>query len=137
MRYDRKVDLTALRGELLTRIDVEAEDMRTRFVTPGSAQSMVSMEKRQEAELFMTNPEVSPALVPHLVSEAAMAGVDVFDIAVDVLTMAERWKVVSALIESRRLAAKSAVRDAETAMTARAAARVDWSDIEAYSGSAV
>ena len=129
MKIDRRVDLTRLRGDLINRIDADTEKVRGHFITLGAGQSMVYAQKRAEAEAWSANPDLPPSEIPHLYAEAQAFGVEVIDVVADVLTLAEQWKSVSAIIESRRLEAKERVRSAQTVAEIRAAATIDWTDV--------
>lgn len=129
MKIDRRADLSRLRDDLINRVDADTEEVRGHFITLGAGQSMVYAQKRAEAEVWSANPDVPPSEVPHLYAEANAFGVEVIDIVADVLTLAEQWKSVSAVIESRRLEAKERLRNAQTVADLRAAAFIDWTDI--------
>ncbi|RWM27909.1 MAG: hypothetical protein EOR77_30790 [Mesorhizobium sp.] len=125
-------DLTALQALAKEYIDAQAENVRSRFITLGSGQAMVYQQKRLEAEAYMADPEIAPGEIPHLVREAALNDIPLFDQAVIVLTMAEQWKVVSSYIEDFRLAAKKAVALATTPAAIDVAKQIDWSPIMAF-----
>ncbi|KQS84345.1 hypothetical protein [Rhizobium sp. Leaf383] len=121
-----KKDLTPIRDAALARIDREAEATRGIFMTLGSGQAMVYDQKRDEAENFMRDQDINHGEIPHLVAEAAMNQITLFDQAVIYLTMRQQWLTVSPMIEDRRLAAKAAVSLAMTPAEIEAAATVDW-----------
>ena len=126
MRIEKKVDLTALEFELLADIDQQAEQVRGLFITNTPSQPAVYLQKEAEAEAFMADQNIAPALIPNLVREAARTGETLFDVAVVILTQAQFWREKSAQIEDLRLGAKEQVRAATTVAGKRAAAKVEW-----------
>jgi hypothetical protein len=107
-------DLTPLRTAAEQEIDATAEAVRGLFITSGSGQSMVYTQKEKEAELVTADPDVNPAVVPHIVLEAQLNGLTLLDQAAIVLTMAHQWRELSSHIEVARLAGKAQVREAQT-----------------------
>ena len=130
MQLKLSKNLIPLKSAALIDIDRQAETVRARFVTPGSAQTMVYDQKRTEADLYMADPETPTHLLPHLLAEAAMNGITPFEQAVEYLTMQQLWLTVSPVIEMRRLGAKHAVGAAQTPAAIEAARNVSWIDIE-------
>lgn len=123
-------NLTPLKAAAKVKIDAEAEAVRGQFITLGSGQAMVYMEKRLEAEDVCANPAMNDwAAVPHIGREAELSGISLLDQAAIILTMAEHWKGVSSMIEKIRLAAKNAVDAATNPAEIETAAAVDWSAI--------
>lgn len=130
MRLVLKKDLAHERVHAKKHIDEDAELVRSLFITPGSGQALVYQQKRAEAELVSSDPEINPALVPHIAREADLNGISLLDQAAIVLTMAHQWTEISSMIEERRLAAKAAIDAARTPAEIEAVI-VDWSDIKA------
>lgn len=129
MKLSLAKDLTHLKEEAKKLIDERAEKARGRYITLGAGQSMVYDQKRTEAEAFMANENVSPAEIPHLVSEASRNGITVFEQAVIFLSMRQQWLNISPIIEDKRLAAKDAVDAAVNPAQIEAATIIDWSDL--------
>ena len=129
MKLSLSKNLAPLRAQALLDIDAQAETVRGFFITPGSGQALVYDQKRAEAETYMADPAAQHSEIPHLVSEAAMNGISLFDQAVDYLTMRQMWLTISPAIEMRRLAAKAAVASAQTPAAIAVAGSIDWSDI--------
>ncbi|QNG62644.1 hypothetical protein B1VFA_109 [Rhizobium phage B1VFA] len=133
MRFDLKVGLAAIKAELKAKVDVQAGQLRSLYITTIPGQDMVYMEKRIEAELVVADPALGETLavaeIPHVAREAAASGVSRFDKAVEILTIANLWKQIFPMIEERRLSVKSAIDAAATVAEARAAADADWSDL--------
>lgn len=129
MRFDIREDLPALKSKLQADIDRNAGEIRLLFITDAPGQDMIYQEKRREAEALQANPDLPAEQTPHLTAEAAAFGVARAEKAAEILTRAGAWTIISALIETRRLSAKAAVQAATSAISARAAANVDWSDV--------
>ena len=119
----QQADLATVQAELLVAIDNAAEQVRTQYVTPGSAQAMVYLQKRAEAEAYLADSEAS---APHIHAEALATGQTPEAVASEVIAMAGQWQAVSAEIEAKRQGAKKAVMAATTITTARQAAQVEW-----------
>jgi D-alanyl-D-alanine dipeptidase len=123
-----EVDLDAVRGSLYAKIDAAAEEVRARFVTPGSAQAMIYLKKEAEARAVVWG-QSKPT--PFLDAEAAATGVTVADLAALVVTKAEAWDAKAAQIEALRRAAKAAVAQADNIAAMHTAAQVNWAEAEA------
>ena len=117
---DSAAVLMALKVFINAEIDKAAELQRLLYITPGAGQSMVYRQKEMEAELVVADPQIAPALVPHIAAEAVAFDTSLFDCAVVVLTMAQQWRTVSSGIETTRLVAKATVDAAATPEEARA-----------------
>jgi len=87
-------------------IDQAAEQARLQSMTPGSGQAMTYEAKYQEAL-------VGSGVL--LSAEAEVLGVSVQEVAASILQARQRWQVVNAQIEAKRLKAKKEVREAKTA----------------------
>ncbi|AHC30460.1 tail assembly chaperone [Rhizobium phage vB_RleS_L338C] len=133
MRFDVKAGLQSVKDELKAKVDYEAWQLRSQYITTIPGQDMVYMEKRLEAEIVVADPDLgenlSAAEIPHVAKEATTSGVSRFDKSVEILTLANLWKQVSPAIEDRRLSTKSAIDAAITVAEARALSVVDWSDL--------
>lgn len=101
-------------------IDRMAERGREIYITPGSGQAMVYLEKQREARAFVDDPD--PGDYPLL---EAMVDIDInpdtdlpvastHEAALLVLAMAGAWKAAAVDIEKRRIRAKRAVEVANT-----------------------
>jgi hypothetical protein len=126
-----QIDLDVLTTELLLSIDQSAEATRGLFITNTASQPAVYMAKEAEATALMADLEISDDVVPNIAREAQRTGESRFDVAVVILTKAETWRQISAMIEDIRLSAKDGVRAASNAVTKRQAAVIDWSAITA------
>lgn len=124
--------LDDLKKSALKKIDQRAEIIRGYFITEGSGQSMVYRQKEIEATNFIADQNITSAEIPHITAEAALFNVSVFEQAVLVLTMAEQWKSISAIIENIRLAAKENVKSAADYKELSAALDVNWSSVLMY-----
>lgn len=108
-------------------IDVAAGEVRKLYITATPGQEMLYQQKRAEAEMVCSNPEIDPVYTPHIAREALANGVSLLDQAAVVLTMANQWMVISSIIEDMRLAAKKAVTAATTPAEIKQAATIEWS----------
>lgn len=132
MKIDYVPDLAPDRSAAVAKIDDAAEAMRGNFITKGSGQAMVYQQKKLEAEMFMANNEIADNAIPHIVAEAALNGYTKYQQAYIVLYMADQWKFISTVIESKRLLAKNHVAEAGNAAAIQAATVLDWSDLAPY-----
>ncbi|MCV3738392.1 hypothetical protein OCK02_19480 [Rhizobium sp. TRM96647] len=131
MRFDLRDDLPTLKAKLQADIDRSAGEIRLLFITDAPGQGMIYQEKRREAEALLADPDLPPEQTPHLTAEAAAFDMTRAEKATEILAQAVAWTTVSATIETRRLAAKASVQAATSAIAARTAAAVDWSDVAA------
>lgn len=121
--------LAEARAVAKAEIDRQAEVAREAYITAGSGQAMVYLEKQREARAYMDDMQGDYPLL------AAMVDIDInpasgFPVATIgegaqvVLALAAAWKTAAIGIEKRRLRAKRAVdgaesvEDVEAAMTA-------------------
>ena len=127
---NKLAELKAKCEQCCRAIDVRAEEIRALYITPGSGQALVYMEKRREAQLFKDNPSVEEALIPHLVREAAIFGMTVAEKSDEILAQSAFWQNKSAEIEEIRLSAKKHVSEAQTMVEMENRQRlVDWSSV--------
>lgn len=119
-------DLATLKADALRSIDAAAEEYRLQFLTAGSGQAMAYRQKLDEARAFVADPEIDPALVPHIIAEASATGMTPADKAAQIIATFDGWVQISAGIEGKRAAAKAAVEAAQTAEEVATAASVDW-----------
>jgi len=130
MRISVTKDLAPLKQQAKVEIDQEAERTRLLFITPGDGQAMAYEEKRSEARAYQADPNIDPAEIPHLVSEADVLGITVAEMAQMILDMTAQWKAVSVEVERLRIAGKAAV-DAATSVPAIEAAKPDFGPVRA------
>lgn len=124
-------DLSTYRAEAETYVDQQAGQIRLLYVTHAPAQDMVYQEKREEARLVLSGQQYDEADVPHIMREAADSGVTVEKKAHEIVAQANYWKQVSAIIESRRLSAKNAIRQANSEDAIDKAKVIQWNDVMA------
>ena len=115
--------LDAYKDEVKAEVDAVVEKLRLRFVTPGSAQAMVYVEKEAEARAFSAG---STEAIPHITLEAEETGQSVTQLASIVVMMADRWKLVSARLEAKRQGVKKQISEATDHSGVTLAAKVDW-----------
>lgn len=120
------VDISVLRADAVAKIDRDAEAYRLKFITNGSGQVMAYQQKLAEAKAKVANGSIANAAIPHIVAEAAIDGGSLTEKAEQIVATFEAWQTISAGIEGKRMAAKKAVAEAETAEAITAAAAVIW-----------
>ena len=123
-------DPAVLKARLKANIDASAEKERLKYVTPGSAQSMVYNAKNAEANAYLAVVDAggtpTPEDYPIINAEAIATGATIADTVTLVKTTALAWYSVAAQIEAQRMAAKQAVEAAATVQDAITAAEVTW-----------
>lgn len=107
-------------------VDAAAEAYRLSYITGGSGQAMAYQQKLEEAQAYLDDPSLTAAECPHIYAEIGITGETADAVAVVVVDMHAAWKVKSAEIEHKRLAAKAAIDEAATAPAIKAAAKVRW-----------
>ena len=122
-----EIDLDALKAEAVSKVDRAAEAYRMNFITPGFGQVMAYQQKLAEARAKVGNASIADAEIPHIVSEAAATGKTKQDVAQSIVETFETWQTLSASIEGKRMAAKTAIAAAETAEAINAARNINWS----------
>lgn len=121
-----EIDLDVLRENAVVKVDRAAENYRLNFITAGTGQMMTYQQKLIEARAKLANGSIADADIPHIVAEAEATGTTKTAVAQDIADRFEGWQVMSAAIEGRRMAAKKAIAEAETAAAIEAAANVNW-----------
>lgn len=116
----------------MVAVDESAGRVRKQFITSVPGQDMIYQQKRIEAQLVVTNPHINPDLVPHIKYQAEINNHSLLSEANAVLAIAREWSELSAIIEARRLAAKKAIREAETEMEIIRLMEIDWSDLTTW-----
>lgn len=124
-------DLSAYRAEAEAYVDQQAGQIRLLYVTQAPAQDMVYQEKREEARLVLSGQQYDETDIPHIVREAADSGVTVEKKAHEIVARANYWKQISAIIESHRLSAKNAIRQAKSEDAIDKAKHIRWDDVAA------
>lgn len=124
MRLTVGRSLDKLKEIAATKVDVEAEQQRGQFITPGSGQAMVYLEKERQARGYLADS--TQEAFEHIHLEATATGKTPEQVATEILAKAGEWRQVSAVIESKRLGAKKAISDASTSAEIDAASTVDW-----------
>lgn len=109
------------------RIDRRAGEIRLRFKSGGEGQDAVYLMKQAEAEACLAAAAAGAApsgAYPMLEAEVGITAADVVAVAQAVAAKAAAWRLLSAAIEARRLAAKAAV----LAATDDRAAQAVWAE---------
>jgi hypothetical protein len=110
-RWDRNKeawieDTDGVERQALLDVDRAAESARAQIITAAPGQAMTYEAKYQEAL-------VGSGVL--LSAEAEILGVSVHEVAASILQARQRWQVVNAQIEAKRLKAKKEIREAKTA----------------------
>lgn len=133
MPFDIRADLPALKSQLQNKIDAEAGTVRASFITVTGGQEMVYLAKQAEALAIVADIDqganVPDGETPHVTAEAVADQVSRFEKAVEIITVANEWALISPLIETTRLQAKAAIAAASSAPAARDAAQVNWTAV--------
>jgi hypothetical protein len=119
------IDLAPIKASLKQRIDIEAENARLKYITPGSGQALEYREAADEATRWaelsgqgvypMLQASVDAGEAPNLAAAAAM-----------ISQRENAYAIIGATIRRLRLSAKRAVDEATDVATANAAAVVEW-----------
>lgn len=116
-------DLTAVKAGALAKIDADAE----RFaVAPGKAAAHAA--KTLEASKW--KPGSDRAKFPFMSAECDATGVDMDKVAATIMSKNEEATAKAAAVESARLGARMAVRNAKTILEIHAAMQVDWESMK-------
>jgi len=119
-------DLFALRAALLARVDEQAEQVRSRFITATPGQIGTYVLKEAAARAWLAD-NTAPTVM--LAPEAASRGMTIAALVEEVIANAEAWTHLSGLIEGGRFAAKAAIASATTIGGIAEAEKVDWSAV--------
>lgn len=119
--------LASIKAELKAGIDVQAEQVRLRYITAGAGQAMTYQRKAEEARACLSDTDPVPADYPMLAAEVGITAEDLPGVAQIVNAAHEAWIAIGAQIEAARLGAKAAIEAADTVVEARLAAEaVNW-----------
>ncbi|WP_024896824.1 hypothetical protein [Brucella rhizosphaerae] len=119
--------LLEVKTSLKALVDLEAENERLKYITPGNGQAMTYQQKVTEAQAFKaaTNPKASD--YPMLSSEVGITAETIGEVADVILAAFAQWQQIGAMIESIRLGAKRDIDAAEDEAVARAiVAAIVW-----------
>ena len=119
-------NLTTVAAEASAKVDVQAEIARNSIITSGSGQALTYMRKEAEARALIINPEVD---APLLTEEATALGIDLLDLAAEVITAADTWTTIAARIESARRKAKADIAAAQSENEIIALSNIDWDNV--------
>jgi hypothetical protein len=140
MRLNLKADLTGARETATFTVDQDAEAARTALnvnaMTAGCGQQHAYRWKREEAERFLANPTLGPEQAPHLFAEVGITADTAMGVAQIILQRDLCLREISPKIERARLAAKKAIREANSLHEIAVAMQIDFDAIirEARSG---
>jgi len=122
--------LASVKARLVSRVEMDAEGVRLRYITPGSGMAMTYGEKRdQAAAVHAIGETAANALTadqareayPTLAASIGIEGATLWACAQLVIARAEAWADLSYAIERARIVGKKAISDASDAAAAQAA----------------
>ncbi len=128
MKIKLSKNLDAQREAAEALIDKQAGEVRLIYVTMAPGQDMVYQQKRDEARLVLSGEPWTAEDAPHIVREASDDGMTPEGKAAEIIAQSNLWKKVSAGIESKRLSAKKAVREAISERGIQEATEINWSE---------
>ncbi|WP_444452578.1 hypothetical protein ACTTAI_16380 [Rhodobacter capsulatus] len=112
---DMAAELAAAQVTAVAAVNAAAEAARSRFVTPGSGQAMVYLEKQAEARAWLAAGEPDDLTgYPHLAAEVGITAPTAYQLATIWLALAGIWLTASARIEPIRLSASAVIETAQT-----------------------
>lgn len=119
--------LAVVKAALIDDIDAQAENLLQARITPGFGQTMMYVQKLQQARAVLQDANPLPGNYPLVAASLGVEGATLADVASVVVTAAQQWMVGAAQIERARLQAKANIRSAQTVVAAVAAAEaVNW-----------
>lgn len=122
--------IAATRQFYMSQVDVDAENVRLRYITPGSGMAMTYQEKFAQAQAVSAMGETAAnsmsvedreAQFPTLSASVGIEAATLWGAAQRVLTAYAAFAQLSLVIERARLSGKKAVSDASDAAGVRAA----------------
>lgn len=133
MQFNLTVDVAAAKAAACAKIDADAESTRLKFVTPGSGQAAVYLQKQNEANSFLAKyPDATTAASaiatdwPLMNAEVDITASTLFGVAQSVQTTSSQWTAIAAQIENLRLGGKQKVNNATTIAAINAATNITW-----------
>lgn len=118
-----EVNLQPVKTALCARVNADAEEVRSQFITMGSGQAMTYLMKHQEAVAFAADPNAS---VPMLSAEAQALGLTVAQVAEMVSAAFALWTVIGSAIEAARRQANVEIMAADNLLAMNSAATINW-----------
>lgn len=124
------VPLAALKTQLKSRVDADAEATRLRYITPGDGMMLTYTEKHAQARAVVTLGQAAANALtatergdqfPTLDASVGIEAATLWDCAQLVIARYEAFADLSAVIERTRLSGKKLISDASDAASARAA----------------
>ncbi len=107
-------DIEQVRSDALGKVDTDAETARHRYITPGSGQAMVYLEKANEAAAYQAAQNPIDTDYPLIKAEADSLSLSLATFVAIVIQNRDIWKTAAAEIEATRAAAKAAINTAQT-----------------------
>ena len=109
------------RAQAIAGINRVAGEARRRWITVIPGQEMLYLEKRQEAQAYLSDPDPDITLYPLIAAEIGITAPSAWEVAQVYLGLAAIWRQIAAPLEAARLAGIAAVEVAPDAETVAAA----------------
>ena len=106
------IDLILVRKAGEIEIDNTAEMIRNSVITPGSGQMGAYLQKEKEARELLNDENVVAEKYPFINAEVGITGDDIVSVAKVIVSNADAWWMVGAMIEQCRLQGKKDVNNA-------------------------
>lgn len=133
MLITKKIDLDLEKETSKLEIDKITEKVRGLFLTLGSGQAMVYEQKLKEAEAYLSDMNINPSLIPHLIKESEVYSSTILETASLIVIMANQWKMISSVIEEIRLNAKKFINEQTDYKIIRSyPSKIDWSPVTQF-----
>jgi len=122
--------LADIKAELRARVDVNAENVRLRFITPGTGMAMTYQEKHAQARAVLNLGQIAANALteaerndqfPTLAASVGIEAATLYGCAELVVSRYEAFADLSNVIERQRLLGKKNIGDASDAAAAQAA----------------
>jgi hypothetical protein len=128
----RDPPLVDIQEDLCTQVDVKAEEIRLKYITPGAGQMGIYIMKYQEALQIVANTDALPADYPLNGASIGLSKVATLqDAAKETLIQSQLWVAVGATVEKIRLSGKAEINAANTILDALTAFNnVSWAAFE-------
>lgn len=125
----RDLTLEQIKKNFSDLIDIQAEERRSKYLSPGVGMAMTYQEKKDQAVAVLQMGETDAnALANHgavefptLSASVPLEAPNLYAAAQLVISKYEQWAALSRVIETTRLAGKKAISDASDVAAARAA----------------
>ncbi|GAB6035836.1 hypothetical protein JCM15519_03950 [Fundidesulfovibrio butyratiphilus] len=109
-----RADMDAIRARAEAVIDGQADALLAPYMSLTPGRAMTYLAKQDQARQYLAEEPPDPAKYPLIVGEVGLTGDTAQAVAETILAQARAWYGVGAAVETVRLTAKKAVREAQT-----------------------